>query len=119
MGCARPGPHALSLEEEPPQSGQVAHTRADDPGASDHADRLDLRQALAALEPESLQLIGLRYFAGLDSSEIGAMLGVPPPTMRTRLRRALSLLRQRLEGHETNPYHDLAASAREKGSADV
>lgn len=120
--------YTLSLEEEPPQIGQIARTRADDPGASDHADRLDLRQALAALEPESLQLIGLRYFAGLDSSEIGAMLGVPPATVRTRLRRALSLLRQRLGSHAANPdahpqhdldQHDLAASAREKGNADV
>ncbi|MGH2502499.1 MAG: sigma factor-like helix-turn-helix DNA-binding protein, partial [Ktedonobacterales bacterium] len=71
-------------------------------------------------------LIALRYFAGLDSSEIGAMLGVPPATIRTRLRRALSLLRRRLDGldgldgRDTGPTHQhLAASAGEKGDADV
>lgn len=132
--------YALSLDEEPP----VAETRAFDPGASEHAGRLDLRHALAALEPESQQLIALRYFAGLDSTELGAMLGLPPATVRTRLRRALLLLRQRLNGlddgthdnhenHENHDNHDnhgnhdtssslqrnLAASAREKGNADV
>jgi RNA polymerase sigma factor (sigma-70 family) len=111
------GRYALSLEEEP----QVAQTHAFAPGASDHAGRLDLRQAISALEPESQQLIALRYFAGLDSTELGAMLGIPPATVRTRLRRALLLLRRQLNGHEPMPTspHDLAASAREKGNADV
>lgn len=106
------GRYAQPLAEEPllPEG-----LYASDPGASDHAIRLDLRQAIAGLEPESQQLIALRYFAGLDSTEIGAMLGAPPATVRTRLRRALALLRQRLDGRD----HDLAAPAREKGNADV
>lgn len=104
--------YTLSLTEEPllPQG-----LYASDPGASDHAIRLDLRQAIAGLEAESQQLIALRYFAGLDSTEIGALLGIPAATARTRLRRALILLRERLSG----PHHDLAAPAREKGNADV
>jgi RNA polymerase sigma-70 factor (ECF subfamily) len=104
--------YALPLTEEPllPQG-----LYASDPGASDHAIRLDLRQAIASLEVEHQQLIALRYFAGLDATEIGAMLGAPPATVRTRLRRALALLRQRLNG----PNFDLAAQAREKGNADV
>lgn len=115
------GRYALSLEDVP-QAERQAISRADDPGASDHARRLDLRQALAALDAESQRLIALRYFAGLDSTEIGAALDVPPATVRTRLRRALGLLRQRLDGHgadATGPYHNLAASAHEKGNADV
>jgi RNA polymerase sigma-70 factor, ECF subfamily len=106
------GRYALPLAEEPllPEGLYTS-----DPGASDHAIRLDLRQAISGLEPEHQQLIALRYFAGLDSAEIGAMLGAPPATVRTRLRRALTLLRQRLSG----PGFDLAAPAREKGNADV
>ncbi|HEX8997472.1 MAG TPA: sigma-70 family RNA polymerase sigma factor [Ktedonobacterales bacterium] len=108
----RAGRYALSLSEEPllPEGLYTS-----DPGASDHAIRLDLRHAIASLEAESQQLIALRYFAGLDSTEIGAMLGIPPATARTRLRRALILLRERLNG----PHRDLAAPAREKGNADV
>ncbi|HET9112144.1 MAG TPA: sigma-70 family RNA polymerase sigma factor [Ktedonobacterales bacterium] len=106
------GRYAVSLTEEPllPEG-----LYASDPGASDHAIRLDLRQAIASLEAESQQLIALRYFAGLDSTEIGALLGIPAATVRTRLRRALHLLRERLTGHR----RDLAAPAGEKGNADV
>ncbi len=106
------GRYAQSLAEEPllPEGLYTS-----DPGASDHAIRLDLRQAIASLEAEHQQLIALRYFAGLDSAEIGTMLGAPPATVRTRLRRALILLRQRLNG----PYRDRAAPVREKGNADV
>ncbi len=106
------GRHAQPLSEE---AWLPAGLNAGDPGASDHAIRLDLRQAIASLEPEHQRLIALRYFAGLDSAEIGAMLGVPPATVRTRLRRALTLLRERLNGVS----RDLASSAREKGNADV
>lgn len=91
----------------------MAHSH--DPSASDHALRLDLRQAIARLEREHQHLIALRYYAGLDASEIGALLGVPAATVRTRLRRALTLLRAQLKG----VYRDLAAPAHEKGHADV
>lgn len=90
-----------------------------DPGASDHALRLDLRQAIARLDHEHQHLIALRYYAGLDASEIGALLRVPAATVRTRLRRALALLRAQLKG----VYRDLAApayeTAHEKGHTDV
>lgn len=86
-----------------------------DPGASDHALRLDLRQAIARLDREHQHLIALRYYAVLDASEIGALLGVPAATVRTRLRRALALLRAQLKG----AYRDLAAPAHEKGHTDV
>ncbi|MGZ3584934.1 MAG: sigma factor-like helix-turn-helix DNA-binding protein [Ktedonobacterales bacterium] len=38
----------------------------------------------------------LRYYGGMDASEIGTTLGVPATTIRTRLRRALLVLRQYL-----------------------
>ncbi|MGH2517220.1 MAG: RNA polymerase sigma factor, partial [Ktedonobacterales bacterium] len=72
-----------------------------DPGASNNAAALDLRHALNQLAPELRVAVVLRYYAGMDASEIGAALGVPPPTIRTRLRRALTLLREQLRdsGH--------------------
>lgn len=72
-----------------------------DPGDSGYALALDLRQAINELAPDLRIAVVLRYYAGMDASEIGAALGVPPPTIRTRLRRALSLLRERLRdsGH--------------------
>jgi RNA polymerase sigma-70 factor (ECF subfamily) len=70
------------------------------PGDGDHARALDLRAAVAAL-PDALRIIvALRFYVGLDSPEIGAALDLPAATVRTRLRRALVLLRERLD---TNP----------------
>jgi RNA polymerase sigma-70 factor, ECF subfamily len=69
-----------------------------DPGDSDHAAALDLRAAINTLDEDLRLVVALRYYAGMDSSAIGAALGVPAATARTRLRRALGLLRERLSG---------------------
>jgi RNA polymerase sigma-70 factor (ECF subfamily) len=69
---------------------------ADDPGASDHAAALDLRRAISQLAGELRVVVALRYYAGLDATEIGNALGMPSATVRTRLRRALRVLRERL-----------------------
>jgi RNA polymerase sigma-70 factor (ECF subfamily) len=85
-------------------AGQALALIGSDPGASDAAAALDLRQAINTLDPELRVLIALRHYAGMDSSEIGALLGMPPATVRTRLRRALAELRERLRGpQDPNP----------------
>jgi RNA polymerase sigma-70 factor, ECF subfamily len=78
-----------------------------DPGASDAAASLDLRAAVNALPAELRVVVALRHYAGMDATEIGAALGIPPATVRTRLRRALLALRERLEGPGRLPsaYH--------------
>ncbi len=68
-----------------------------DPGSSDHAASLDLRMAVNSLAAPLRQSIILRYYVGLDASEIGAVLHLPAATVRTRLRRALTLLRKHLK----------------------
>jgi len=70
---------------------------SDDLGDTAHADALDLAEAIAALEVDLRTIVQLRYFAGLDATEIGAVLHVAPATIRTRLRRALTLLRTALQ----------------------
>ena len=65
-------------------------------GTIEHASALDLRRAVAALPAELLVVVALRFYAGLDATAIGAILDMPPATVRTRLRRALQLLRARL-----------------------
>ena len=75
-----------------------------DPGASDHAAALDLRHAITTLDDDLRILVALRYYAGMDSTAIGAALGMPAATVRTRLRRALAQLRTRLSGaHAASP----------------
>ena len=77
-------------------SSDLLATIGDDPGASDHTAALDLRAAIHRLEPEYRVVVALRYYVGMDATEVGAALGIPPATVRTRLRRALALLREYL-----------------------
>ncbi len=67
-----------------------------DPGAATWIERLDLRDALLSLPTELKLVVTLRYFGAMDSSEIGHALGLPAATVRSRLRRALTLLRDYL-----------------------
>lgn len=69
----------------------------DDPGSSDHAGQMDLRQAVRQLPLDFRVVIALRYYAGLEPHEIAAALNVPGATVRTRQFRALAMLRGRLE----------------------
>lgn len=64
-----------------------------DPGASDHANAIDLRGAIDTLGIDLRLVVVLRYYSGMDATEVGAILGIPPATVRTRLRRALRELR--------------------------
>lgn len=82
----------------------------DDPGTAEHAARLDLRAAINGLERELRLAVVLRYFAGLDATEIGALMALPPATVRSHLRRARLLL-HRVLGPSDNAA---AARARER-----
>lgn len=64
------------------------------------ADTLDLRQAVMALPDELRRVVALRFYAGMDSTQIGAVLNAPAATIRTRLRRALDLLRRDLDDRD-------------------
>ena len=74
-----------------------------DLGSSDHVAALDLRAAIHALDADLGTVVVLRYYVGMDATAIGAVLGLPPATVRTRLRRALTLLRQNLHLHDSLP----------------
>jgi RNA polymerase sigma factor (sigma-70 family) len=55
-----------------------------------------MADVLARLKPEERTLVGLRYAAGLDSAEIGTVLGVSASGVRSRLNRLLDRLRAEL-----------------------
>lgn len=87
----------LRLMEPLPEgdSRLFAHIGSD-PGASDHTGALDLRAAVNQLPDDLRLVVVLRYYGGMDATEAGAALGIPPGTVRTRLRRALLTLRERI-----------------------
>lgn len=81
---------AVSLEDIP----SVAESATDH--IAEHINALDLRQALMTLSADLRQIIVLRFYVGMDSTEIGALLSMTPATVRTRIRRAVIQLRRAL-----------------------
>lgn len=58
---------------------------------------IDLANALGRLRPDDRKLIALRYVAGLESAEIGPLVGMSASGVRTRLSRLLDRLRTELD----------------------
>jgi RNA polymerase sigma-70 factor, ECF subfamily len=59
--------------------------------------RAAVRTAIATLDPRERELIALKFHAGLDNAEIGALLGLSVSNAGTRLHRALTKLREILD----------------------
>ena len=62
--------------------------------ASVPLDAARVRQEVSRLPPELVTLLELAYFEGLSFSEIGEALAIPLGTVKSRMARALSLLRE-------------------------
>ena len=82
---------------------RTASLPTEPPAAS--ADDIDLalrraavRSALAELPARDRELIALKFHAGLDNTELAAVLGVSVSNAGTRLHRALTKLREILDG---------------------
>ena len=59
--------------------------------------RIVVGQALDRLKPDDIVVLTLRHFLDLQLDDIAALLDVPLPTAKTRLRTARERLRSRLE----------------------
>ena len=64
--------------------------------AAEEFDALPLKNAIRHLPQQLREVVVLRYFTGLTLAETARTLGVPPGTVSTRQRRALTLLRLEL-----------------------
>jgi RNA polymerase sigma-70 factor (ECF subfamily) len=60
----------------------------------DPTDKIMVRQLLHKLPPHLSHVVSLRYFGGMNASEIGQMKGLPPATVRSQLRAALSMIKK-------------------------
>jgi RNA polymerase sigma-70 factor (ECF subfamily) len=67
---------------------------------TDKETRGSIADALASLAPMERRVIELAYAGGLTQSEIAIELGWPIGTVKTRTRRALRQLRERLDGSD-------------------
>lgn len=88
----RPGSLDEVAEPAAPAGGEGdPHARAE---AGQRSARLSA--GVAALAPLDREVLGLRFEAQLELPELAETLGVPLPTAKARLYRALSRLRERL-----------------------
>ena len=76
--------------------------------------RLALRRAIAELSPDHRQVVALRYFASLTVPELARTLGIREGTVKSRLHRALAILRQQLD--ESHPETSKASDRSPTGS---
>lgn len=94
---------------------QAVARATDDAARRDDDDPLGidaLQAAMRALPDDYRRALELRYYAQLSPAAIAARLGVPLGTVKTRLHRALALLRQDLErraGGRRRAHDKLAA----------
>jgi RNA polymerase sigma-70 factor (ECF subfamily) len=83
----------------PPPTGTVLMSADPDPEAltlsAENVERV--KGACAALPEQLKSLLELAYYQGLSHSEIAAATGVPLGTVKTRLRSAMDLLRQKMD----------------------
>ncbi|MDR2535404.1 MAG: RNA polymerase sigma factor [Treponema sp.] len=63
------------------------------PPQIDEADKAAVKALLGKLPLNLLEPIKMKYFEGLNATEIGRSMRLPPGTVRTRLRKALELMR--------------------------
>jgi RNA polymerase sigma-70 factor (ECF subfamily) len=64
------------------------------PASADPGD--ELRQALAALKPDSQLVLRRRYYEEMDTPTLAQVLGISPDAVRARISRALRALREEL-----------------------
>lgn len=62
-----------------------------------NADLLALRQALTAIDARDREVLLLSEYAGLDTRELAAVLGIAPGTVGSRRHRAMHRLRERMK----------------------
>jgi RNA polymerase sigma-70 factor (ECF subfamily) len=87
-------------------TGELIGAAGAEPGPElalhDKETREMIQDALASLAPLERRVIELAYATGMSQSEIAAHLGWPIGTVKTRTRRALSHLRERVEAPRTD-----------------
>jgi RNA polymerase sigma-70 factor (ECF subfamily) len=76
------------VEIEPPDGVQTR---------PDHAARLDMIRAFKRLSPEQSAVVALHHYFACPVAEVAEMLGIPPETVRSRLRLAMRKLREELQ----------------------
>ncbi|GGS80113.1 RNA polymerase sigma factor [Nonomuraea spiralis] len=93
---------ALRIRREEPVDPAVLMTRllAVEPADEAPQDEEFVREALRGLPPEQARAVALTVFYGMTGKEVAEIEGVPLGTAKTRLRRGMARLRERLKARD-------------------
>lgn len=85
-----------ALIDEKRKLSRIHHTDAfDEPDpANDLIDTIFIGELLHKLPPNLIRIVSLRYYGNLNSTEIGALLGISSATVRSQLRSAMAMMRK-------------------------
>jgi RNA polymerase sigma-70 factor (ECF subfamily) len=70
------------------------YDKADSTG--DFATTIIVKELLHKLPENLMHVVSLRYYGGLNATEIGRLLGKPPATVRSQLRIGIQLLKKQV-----------------------
>lgn len=71
----------------------IVYRQENDLKTEQQTDTIGLKESVAALKPEYQTIVELAYFKGYTLEEVSKTLDVPLGTVKTRMRKAISLLR--------------------------
>ncbi len=94
----RPGESWSTLDEAALDDIPTTDVAAEDVLSVRQRERC-VRRALSQLTPDQRRLLQLNFYEDKSHADIAAQLALPLGTVKTRLRRAASLLRELLEDH--------------------
>ena len=75
------------------QKNEIVMEKAPEGIYHDDHSELEFTQLIESLQPELRDIISLKYYSGYTLHEISAILDVPEGTVKSRLNRALNILR--------------------------
>jgi len=67
---------------------------------ADLTDVIMVRELLQGLPPKLMNIVSLRYYGGLNATEISRLKGIPAATVRTQLREAIAIMKKKAGGME-------------------
>ncbi|MDQ2650061.1 MAG: sigma-70 family RNA polymerase sigma factor [Actinomycetota bacterium] len=94
----------LGLPDDEPDHGRGGPIAAAEPGIDGLGDRMAIERALADLPIEFRAPVVLRDLCDLDYAEIGATLGIPAGTVRSRIARGRAQLARVLGSGNLDPH---------------
>jgi RNA polymerase sigma factor (sigma-70 family) len=106
--------NAIAVARRRPRT-QTLDTVSDRGIHFDQSDAMDIHNALATLPFMQRGAIVLHYYAGLNSREIAAAIGLPPSTVRFHLmlaRRALREALSKADAHTLQPSEEVLSDVR-------